>query len=509
MTAESIRPRSAFLAAVTTVFSVVLLRTAWVGDDAFFTFRTIDNFVNGHGLRWNVAERVQAYTHPLWLLLVTPFYWLSGEAYFTSIAISAVLTLLVVWLLIGQAQSLWTATVALSVLLLSAAFIDYSTSGLENPLSNLLIVLFFGRFVARRAGDFVMALLVALVMLNRVDLGLLVLPAWLVTLPSPRRPRAYLPILLGLLPLAAWELFSLIYYGVPFPNTAYAKLQHGVPRPELIQQGLIYVLDSVQRDPITFAVIACAGAWGLVASPARSRPIAIGMGLYIAYVVWVGGDFMAGRMLEAPLVAAVVILIAADVSRIVEPKWALLVPVLILGLTAPASVFRRLPLDTANGAITNGVMDERAFYFKVGGLVYYTRDVLFPGGNDAVNGQQTRDRGTRMIAFGNNGYLGYNAGPTVHIVDTQGLGDPLLARLPATRPWRPGHFNRVPPAGYGESLQSGTLQIADPALAAYYARLSILVRDPIWSRRRLSTIVGFNLGRYDYLLKAAAPTPAP
>ena len=51
------------------LFSMALVRTAWVGDDAYFTFRTIDNFVHGYGLRWNIAERVQAYTHPLWMLL--------------------------------------------------------------------------------------------------------------------------------------------------------------------------------------------------------------------------------------------------------------------------------------------------------------------------------------------------------------------------------------------------------------------------------------------------------
>jgi len=32
-------------------FACVLLRTAWLSDDAFITFRVIDNFVNGYGLR--------------------------------------------------------------------------------------------------------------------------------------------------------------------------------------------------------------------------------------------------------------------------------------------------------------------------------------------------------------------------------------------------------------------------------------------------------------------------
>jgi hypothetical protein len=39
----------------------VLVVNAWVVDDAYITFRTIDNFLNGYGLRWNVAERVQSH----------------------------------------------------------------------------------------------------------------------------------------------------------------------------------------------------------------------------------------------------------------------------------------------------------------------------------------------------------------------------------------------------------------------------------------------------------------
>ena len=51
------------------LFTYVFIVNAWVGDDAYITFRTVDNFVNGYGLTWNTSERVQAYTHPLWMFL--------------------------------------------------------------------------------------------------------------------------------------------------------------------------------------------------------------------------------------------------------------------------------------------------------------------------------------------------------------------------------------------------------------------------------------------------------
>ena len=43
--------------------------------------------------------RVQAYSNPPWMLLVIPYYWLSGEIYDTAIALSMTVSLLAVWIL--------------------------------------------------------------------------------------------------------------------------------------------------------------------------------------------------------------------------------------------------------------------------------------------------------------------------------------------------------------------------------------------------------------------------
>ena len=48
-------------------FALLVVRTAWLSDDAYITFRTVMNAIGGYGLRWNVADRVQTYTHPLWM----------------------------------------------------------------------------------------------------------------------------------------------------------------------------------------------------------------------------------------------------------------------------------------------------------------------------------------------------------------------------------------------------------------------------------------------------------
>jgi len=72
------------------LFTLVIIRTAWVCDDAYITQRTVWNLIHGFGARWNVAERVQTYTHPLWMILLTAVELLTRESYFTTIVVSDV-----------------------------------------------------------------------------------------------------------------------------------------------------------------------------------------------------------------------------------------------------------------------------------------------------------------------------------------------------------------------------------------------------------------------------------
>ena len=46
------------------VFLAVLVRTAWISDDGLISLRTVMNVTHGHGLTFNVGERVQTFTHP-------------------------------------------------------------------------------------------------------------------------------------------------------------------------------------------------------------------------------------------------------------------------------------------------------------------------------------------------------------------------------------------------------------------------------------------------------------
>ena len=115
------------LGALSLVLAYAFYTTAWVVDDAYITFRTVDNFVNGHGLTWNVSERVQAYSHPLWMFLMSLCFLFSSELFYTSLALSFALCaalIAVVWRHHNGEAGRWKAPVFV-VLLVFGVFVVF------------------------------------------------------------------------------------------------------------------------------------------------------------------------------------------------------------------------------------------------------------------------------------------------------------------------------------------------------------------------------------------------
>jgi arabinofuranosyltransferase len=482
-----------------TLFTVVLLKSAWVCDDAFITFRTVDNFVHGYGLRWNIAERVQSYTHPLWMGAHAAVYALVRvDLFWITLALSVGCSLAAVAIYAyGIAPSALNATLGVAILTFSKAFLEYSTSGLENPLSHLLVVVFFLVCFNRPATPrtlFTLALIAALATLNRMDTLLIFLPtlAYLVYL---LRRQMWLPALLaGFLPFILWELFSLLYYGFLFPNTAYAKLNTGIPAAELAHQGWYYLLDSLIRDPLTLLVIGASVVLLLLARGWRYLAIAAGMLLYLLYVVSIGGDFMSGRFLSVPLLCAVIIISCYDLSLVKTAwVWPFLVIFLVRFHSDPL-----IPKPLHNREIS----DERRVFYEDNSLMGTDRTTRMPTHPWGQDGLKERDYAAPVEVRGAVGMYGYYLGPGTHIVDYNGLNDALLARLPAKWEynWKAGHFVRIIPDGYIETLETGRNAIRDGQLADYYDKLALVVRGDLFDRRRLAEIWRINTGWYDSLI---------
>src|SRR5690242_18166607 len=60
----------AMLAIAALAGTALVVERASVFDDAFISFRYVRNLLDGHGLVWNVGERVEGYTNFLWVMLV-------------------------------------------------------------------------------------------------------------------------------------------------------------------------------------------------------------------------------------------------------------------------------------------------------------------------------------------------------------------------------------------------------------------------------------------------------
>ena len=484
------------------VFLAILLRTAWLSDDALITLRTVLNVTHGYGLTYNVAERVQAYTHPLWMLMLTGAYLAIGNVYYAAFGLSIGVSLFVFWLTLRQAATSAQVWIAAAVLLFSRAFVDYSTSGLENPLSNLLLVAFVA--LVLRAGEASVTsaprltrlwLVASLLYLTRPDNVLLVAPAlvWLTARAGSWKVTAR-QTLTGLLPAAAWTAFSLIYYGFPFPNTAYAKLGTGIDRGELAQQGWIYLLDSVDRDPVTLVAILFAVTIGL-ANRGPARWVAAGVLIDLAYVVSVGGDFMSGRFLTVPLFAAVLVL-----SRAVpfEPARALTAASLLGAIWLMSAQVPLLSDSRFDGdrrwTERNGIVDERAYNFQDQSLILVSRrSFLQPEWPSGASRPVPTSVETHCGGLGAQGLQS----PMTYLLDRCALADPLLARLPAIYEpdWRIGHFMRMIPEGYQESLELGTNELSDIRLRPLYDDLRLITRAPrLLSRARLTAIWNVNTG---------------
>jgi arabinofuranosyltransferase len=490
------------------IIFILLIRTAWVADDAFLTMRTVDNFVNGYGLRWNILERVQIYTHPMWMFMLAGVYYFIRDPFLVFYGLTILVSIITIYIFgVKFMTSPAKAVIGFSILIFSKAFIDYSTSGLENPLTHLLIIIFLYIFLEENHQlkiVFWLSFTASLVAFNRMDTFLILIPALALILYENRSLKMLIYAGLGFLPFIFWELFSLLYYGFPFPNTAYAKLGAGISSILLMQQGLRYTVDSIQRDPVTIFVIVLGVLLALKNRSIKNVLIATGIIFYFLYVIKIGGDFMSGRYFSVLLLAATVLILRTIDMDFSRNNLLMLSLIVVLGLSASnPNLSNHLSPD--DNIRKFGITDERRVYFRSMALINLDWQTRRPDHIWVQQGLEHKAKG-RLLSIGPaNGLFAFYAGPNLHIVDTHGLGDPLLARLPAfnTSNFIIGHFFRAVPQGYWKYKRSFGNQIEDKNLREYYQKLSILIHNErLFSKERLVTIWRFNTGYYDYLLNA-------
>lgn len=494
----------------------VLVRTAWVGEDALISMRTVQNFVSGHGLRWNVDDRVQSYTHPLLVLVLSVVYFFTREIYFTITAVCVCFSIGAFVVLLRKRPPV-SILFGLIAFCFSRSLVNFGTSGFENPLTNLLLSVFAVVLLRDERGETPWARLsvtAALCGTNRLDTMVIFVPTfvYLIARSWPRIP--WKPLLLGMLPLVAWLLFSLFYYGFLIPNPAPAKLNSFMPLEWYLRFGVRDLVGLFYRDLGSGVILLLGFVCGAVSLIRFLRDrtdhregclaaLAAGMFLYCLCVIRVGGDFIIGRYWISPLWLSLILVsyhiegawqwwIATNVPRKLATVLASVVLIYCVDRVA-VDVGRRVYREP-NVGILRSIAHEYLkpdFSWGITEAARYFQKI----GEDARRTYAAQ--GTRVFPVSVIGFSGIAAGPDVILVDILGLADPLLARLPPLHRDHDlvGHLERKLPVGYLHARATGSLDLMEPAMRTYYEKLRLVTSGPLWSWERVKAIVALNTGR--------------
>ncbi len=210
-------------------------RTARVApfDDAFITYRYVENVVAGRGLVYNAGEHVLGSTTPLYLLLLAAL-----KAVFRGVALPVLAVAfnflpfaaagVAAWLLLEKITGCRpVALLAAAFLLTDPPLLALSLGGMESYLFVSLAL--FSLLAAASRRPVWLGALAALACLTRPE-GALLLPigaAFFV-----RSPRALLRGASAfLLTIAPWAVFALFYYGSIIPLSVIAKSKPLYPVP--------------------------------------------------------------------------------------------------------------------------------------------------------------------------------------------------------------------------------------------------------------------------------------
>jgi len=396
-------------------------------DDAYISFRYARNLAGGLGLVYNPGEPVEGYTNFLWTVAIAVGMELGIDPHATSKwlgAAAAMATLVVVYRLSARLHPFSTVPcIATWMLASSPTFVCWSMFGLEASMFAFLVAL--GTLLlfeehSRARGIPWSGIVFATAGLVRPEAPMFL---GLAMLPLGRAFFARQNLLRGVLfvvPLAAHALWRHSYYGAWLPGTLAAKTGDLVLQWKI---GSAYVLAWVATcGPMLFFSM-YAAALAIVRRERELVTIVILTIAVAAYVILVGGDWMAFHRFMTPAEPFAFALVCVAVRRIAETRDRAALLALAL-LVAWQGVHR---WDGLRDARRKFLKDERRFWDKSAGAVA----TWF-----AEHGRPGR------IALGDIGYIGWRT--DYPILDLLGLVDPTIAALPGgyTKKVGPGYTER-------------------------------------------------------------------
>ncbi len=484
------------LAVPALVLAIASWAYRWVQDDAYINFRIIGNLLAGHGPVFNVGERVEAYSDPLWLFLlagvheVLPSVTLEWTSALLGIAFAVsgvVFGGRAIQRLAGPRGGAVVVPVGLYVLSAVAGVWEYVTGGLEMGMVFCWVGLSFWLLVrveSRRDQAVRAAAVIGLGSLIRPELILesaVFLLALLVVVAAPGwhgpdgRFRRYLvPVTAAAVLPVLYELWRMAYFGMLVSNTALAKSAGSA----WWGQGFTYLWNFVAPYTLWLPFLLILP---LTAPPVRrwwragerigvlvfATPLAAGL-LDVAYVVYVGGDYQHARLL-LPGFFAICVPLFAEVRRL-RPLAVISAVGLVVWGSACIGWLRFDPEHGPFHAI-HGISNERDGWTKQLGItdtmdlsayhaftlpaVYYrgaarvaaaqgrqelivATNAFFPLSGQVVAPARTPLPVHAVVYLIEVGERGLVSGPDVYVFDAQSLANPIGSHTNVPRGIRPG-----------------------------------------------------------------------
>jgi hypothetical protein len=328
-------------------------------DDAFIALRYAKNLSQHHELSYNLGQRVEGFTSPLWVLLISAAGALGAPLLTATLVLAGSAGLLTFWALTSYWDELeprapWLVLAPALGLACTAPFAAWLFGGLETPLFVATFTLSLASLArAIRKDDprahFEAGLAVALCTLCRPEGAALIALGGVALALTSRDATSSLRRLLPwslpiLLLVGGYELFRLRYFGYPLPNTFYVKTsgdglwQRGVSYLGLAAAEFGWPLVGVCGLCLAFLPLKAfllPGQRASLATRVLTACTAIAATVQLLYVARIGGDFLdLYRFLTPLLPAAFCVTTSALYSAfsLLRGGWRYAVPALGAGL---------------------------------------------------------------------------------------------------------------------------------------------------------------------------------
>lgn len=485
------------------VFAILAYTSRWISDDGLIVVREVRQILAGRGPDYNPFQRDEVDTSALWTwVLAFAALLFRGDVAVDAVVLGIECTVAGLLLALGGCFRLHRLRGATGLLVPAgvlvpvavATFWDFASSGLETGLAMLWLGLSWWLLtgITERAGTARMvtaAVVIGLGPLVRPDFALVtaIFGVAGLLLYRPTWRRGLWLSAAGLAVPVGYEIFRAGYYGILEPMPGLAK-EASDP---FVSRGFQYLNDfaGTYQLWIPLALICVIGTRLLGRGRLDNRatilaatPVMAGL-LLGAYVVWVGGDYMHGRM-WVPVVFVLllpIMLVPVPSLRSVEAVGV----VLLLVWAVVAGGWARTSyqgIAFGENGITNERSYEAAAYQDTDPTTSASRtrdNTLLPtlarltaNGRILVMSSGTAANGalwTIKLAAGvpdRSGFFYDNMGITDEVVpldgtvvDVNGLATPLAGHLQLTERGRPGHEKWLPAAWV-------LAEYADPAAVA-------------------------------------------